>query len=304
MNKNITLVIMAAGMGSRFGGLKQIEAMGPKNEFIIDYSVYDALKAGFNKIIFIIKKENFEIFKETIGKRVEGKIDIEYVFQELDNLPKGYDFLKEREKPLGTAQAILCCKDYINCPFAIINADDFYGYDAYVKAAEFLNSVDNSSNNYGMIAYHVKNTITDNGAVKRGICKIKDGYLTDLIESKVEKIGNKIIAKPLSDNSEFIIEESQTVSMNMLLFTPTIFNFIENNFIDFLEDNKANLDKAEYLIPDLLQKLLRKKEVTTRVIETTGTWYGVTYKEDKIVVQDALKRLTDAGIYPLNLWGK
>lgn len=293
---------MAAGMGSRFGGLKQIEAMGPTGEFIIDYSVYDAILAGFTKIVFIIKKENFEVFKETIGKRVEGKIKVEYVFQELNNLPSGYQIPSNRQKPLGTAQAILCCKDIVKTPFAIINADDFYGRDAYFKASEYLQILDQNSTDYGMIAYHIKNTITDNGLVKRGICKVKNGYLTDLIESKTGWVDGKILAYPLNGDSPFEVEENQTVSMNMLLFTPTIFSFIETYFPLFLEENKDQLDTCEYLIPDLLEKLLKKKEATTKVIETTATWYGITYKEDKPIVQEALQKLTEECIYPINLW--
>ncbi len=302
MNKDITLIIMAAGMGSRFGGLKQIEKMGPNGEFIIDYSVYDAIKSGFTKIVFIIKKENYEVFKETIGKRVEDKIKVEYVFQELDNLPEGYTIPKEREKPLGTAQAILCCKDIVNTPFAIINADDFYGRDSFQKAATYLKTLDSESNSYAMIAYHIINTLTENGAVKRGVCNIENGYLTDLIESSVEKINDKIIAKPLDNSKEFEVEETQTVSMNMLLFTKTIFTFIEENFKDFLEENKDNIMKAEYLIPDLLQKLLKKGLVTAKVIETSSSWYGITYKEDISPVKEAIKKLIEEKEYPNNLW--
>lgn len=302
MSKDLTLVIMAAGMGNRFGGLKQIEAMGPNNEFIIDYSVYDAILAGFTKIVFIIKKENFEIFKETIGSRVEDKIKVEYVFQELNNLPKGYTIPEDREKPLGTAQAILCCNECVTTPFVIINADDFYGRDAYFKAAEYLKTLENDTNNYAMIAYHIKNTLTENGAVKRGVCIDKNNYLVDLIESNVERKQNKIIASPLNHDPSFEIEENQTVSMNMLLFTPTIFNFIEDNFSDFLEENKKDLIKAEYLIPDLVQKLLKQKKITMKIIETTSNWYGVTYKEDKETVQKALQKLTTEKIYPENLW--
>lgn len=302
MSKELTLVIMAAGMGNRFGGLKQIEAMGPNNEFIIDYSVYDAILAGFTKIVFIIKKENFEIFKETIGSRVEDKIKVEYVFQELNNLPKGYIIPEDREKPLGTAQAILCCKEYVTTPFAIINADDFYGRDAYFKAAKYLKIVENHANNYAMIAYHIKNTLTENGAVKRGVCIVEDNYLVDLIESNVEKKQNKIIASPLNHDPSFEIEENQTVSMNMLLFTPTIFKFIEDNFQEFLEENKENLMKAEYLIPDLVQKLLKQNKVTMEVIETTSSWYGVTYKKDKENVQKEIQKLITEKIYPKDLW--
>lgn len=303
MKKDLTLVIMAAGMGSRFGGLKQIESMGPNDEFIIDYSVYDAILAGFTKIIFIIKRENFDIFKETIGARVEGKIEVEYVFQELNNLPAGYSVPKEREKPLGTAHAILCCKDHVKTPFAIINADDFYGRDAYFKASEYLKTLDNNSTNYGLVGYHTKNTLTSYGSVKRGVCIIKDGYLTDIIESGVERKEGKIIATPLNNLAPFEIEEEQTVSMNMLLFTPTLFNFIEEEFIPFFEENKTNILTAEYLIPVLLDKLLREGKVTTKVIETTATWYGVTYKEDKEIVKEALLKLTNESVYPKKLWG-
>jgi len=303
MKKDLTLVIMAAGMGSRFGGLKQIEAMGPNDEFIIDYSVYDAILAGFNKIIFIIKKENYEIFKQTIGTRVEGKIAIEYVFQEENNLPEGCFVPKEREKPLGTAHAILCCKNHVHTPFAIINADDFYGRDAYFKASNFLESLDNTSTNYGMIGYHTKNTLTSYGSVKRGICLLENGYLTDLIESGVERKDNEIIATPVNEAHPFVIDENQTVSMNMLLFTPTIFNFIEENFKSFFLENQDNLLKAEYLIPILVQKLLKEEKITVKVIETTATWYGVTYKEDKNLVKEALLKLTEENIYPKKLWG-
>ncbi len=302
MKKELTLVIMAAGMGNRFGGLKQIETMGPNDEFIIDYSVYDAILAGFTKIVFIIKRENFEVFKETIGYRIEDKIKVEYVFQELNNLPTGYTIPKEREKPLGTAQAILCCKNNVNTPFAIINADDFYGRDAYFKASEYLKTIKNDSNNYAMIAYHIKNTLTENGAVKRGVCKVENNLLVDLIESNVERKNAKIIASPLNHDPSFEIEENQTVSMNMLLFTPTIFKFIEENFPTFLKDNQENLLKAEYLIPDLLQKLLKQNKVTTKVIETTSNWYGVTYKEDKEHVQRAIQESITEKIYPKNLW--
>ena len=303
MNKDIVLVIMAAGMGSRFGGLKQIEGVGPNNEFIIDYSIYDAIQAGFTKIVFIIKKEMYETFIDTIGKRVEGHIPVEYIFQEMSKLPEDCPILN-REKPLGTAQAIYCCKDKVKDPFAIINADDFYGRDAYIQAASYLRNIDIQSNNYAMIAYHIINTLTENGAVKRGVCNVKNGYLTDLIESSVIKENEKIIASPLNGAPPFTIQKEQSVSMNMLLFTPTIFTFIHNNFKDFFEENKEKMDKAEYLIPDLLQKLLKKKLVTTKVIETTSSWYGITYKEDLEIVKRAINNMTKKGIYPQDLWKK
>ena len=222
MNKDLTLLIMAAGMGSRFGGLKQIEPMGPNGEFLIDYSIYDAINAGFNKVVFIIKEENYDIFKETIGKRVEDKINTEYVFQDMNDLPEGYTKPEERVKPWGTAHAILCAKDNIHEPFVIINADDFYGKDAYKVASNFLKSV-KEGNNYCLVGYKVANTLTENGAVKRGICKLENGNLTELIESNVEKIDGKIIAKPLDGGEEFTVEDDTLVSMNLLLFTPNIF---------------------------------------------------------------------------------
>lgn len=302
MNKDITLIIMAAGMGSRFGGLKQIEKMGPNGEFIIDYSVYDAIKSGFTKIVFIIKKENYEIFKETIGKRVEGKIEVEYVFQELNNLPEGYTIPEERDKPLGTAQAILCCKNVVNTPFAIINADDFYGRDSFEKAATYLKKVDLGSNNYAMIAYHIENTITENGYVTRGVCNTKDSYLTNIEECKVEKVENKIIAKPLNNNESYELEGKTLVSMNMLLFSPTIFTYINNDFKYFLKNIEKDLLNSEYQIPTVLKNIIKRKDGTIEILETTENWYGVTYKEDIELVKEALNDLTKQKKYPSKLW--
>lgn len=303
MKKDITLVILAAGMGSRFGGLKQIEPMGPSDEFIIDYSVYDAIKAGFNKIVFLIKRENYDLFKETIGARVEPHIKVEYAFQELNNLPIGYELPSDRTKPLGTAHAVLCCKDVVNEPFAMINADDFYGRDAFIKAYDFLVNTDSSSNNYGMIGYMVSNTLTENGSVKRGVCEVDENdYLKSIIESKVERINNVIVAKPLDGRGEFNVDDKATVSMNFLLFTPSIFKHIEDRFPIFLEENKDNLLTSEYLIPDVLEKLIQENKVTTKVINTTASWYGVTYKEDTPSVRSAIKNLVDNGEYNYNLW--
>ena len=291
-NKDITLVILAAGMGSRFGGLKQIEPMGPNGEFIIDYSIYDALEAGFNKVVFLIKEENFDIFKETIGARVEPHIKVEYA-------------------PLGTAHAILCCKDVVNEPFMIINADDFYGKDAFMKGAEFLKNinVDETPHKYGMVGYLVKNTITENGNVKRGICNVEDGYLTKLTESSVGRIEDGTIkAKPLDETlEEFTVSEDDTVSMNMLLFDPSIFGYIDSKFKSFLEKNAEKLDKCEFLIPDVLFDSINEGFATCEVIPTTATWYGVTYKEDAPAVKESIKALVrtedkEEGDYPLHLW--
>lgn len=301
MNKDLTLLIMAAGMGSRFGGLKQIEPMGPNGEFLIDYSVYDAIKAGFNKIVFIIKEENYELFKETIGKRVEDKVKTKYVFQDMNDLPKGYTKPVEREKPWGTAHAILCAKDIIKEPFAIINADDFYGRDAYFVISEFLrnNKIDN---NYCLVGYKVINTLTENGAVKRGVCRLDGEYLTELIESNVINENGIIMATPLDGRNPFEITDDICVSMNMLGFTPSIFKYIEDNFPEFLEKNKDNILKCEYLIPDVLEKATLEGESTTKVLPTTAKWEGITYKEDKEKVVKSLKLLIDNGEYPNKLW--
>lgn len=303
MKKDITLVILAAGMGSRFGGLKQIEPMGPNGEFIIDYSVYDAIKAGFNKIVFLIKRENYDLFKETIEARVEPYIKTEYAFQELNNLPLGYTLPSDRVKPLGTAHAVLCCKEKVHENFAMINSDDFYGRDAFIKAYEYLSKVDESSSEYGMIGYKVANTLTENGSVKRGVCNVdNNGYLTNLTESKVERVNNEIIASPLDGSKAFTVKDDDTVSMNFLLFTPSIFNYIEEGFPEFFDNNKDNLLTAEYLIPDVLSNLIKNNKASTKVIPTSANWYGVTYKEDTPGVKKAIQNLVDNHEYNDNLW--
>ena len=305
MNNDITLVILAAGMGSRFGGLKQITPLGPNDEFIIDYSVYDAIKAGFTKIVFLIKEENYDIFKETIGARVEPHIKVEYCLQKMDNVPKYYDELKDRQKPLGTAHAILCCKDKVHEPFMIINADDFYGRDAFEKGAEFLKNLnDEKPYPYGMVGYLVKNTITENGSVKRGVCEVEDNRLVKITESSIEKDETgKITATPLDETlPAFEVNEDDTVSMNMLLFTPSIFEYINDHFEEFLDKNKDNLEKCEYLIPDVLFDSIETGYATVEVLKTTATWYGVTYKEDAEGVKEALKTMASLGEYPIHLW--
>lgn len=303
MKKDVTLVILAAGMGSRFGGLKQIEPMGPSDEFIIDYSVYDAIKAGFNKIVFIIKRENYELFKETIGKRVEPHIKVEYAFQELNNLPKGWDIPSGRMKPLGTAHAVLCAKNFVNEPFAMINSDDFYGRDAFIKAYEYLSNTDNDSSKYGMIGYMVANTLTENGSVKRGVCEVdSNNYLKSITESKIEKIGNEIVASPLDGSDSFTVNSDDTVSMNFLLFTPSIFGYIEEGFSKFFMDNKEDLLTSEYLIPDVVSNLIKNGRASMEVIRTTASWHGVTYREDTPDVKNSIKNLVENGEYKENLW--
>ena len=297
MNKDITLLILAAGMGSRFGGLKQVEPMGPNGEFIIDYSIYDAINSGFNKVVFLIKEENYELFKETIGSRVEPHINVEYCFQKNDNI--NIQIPESRVKPFGTAHAILCCKDKINDPFMIINADDFYGSDAFNKGAKFLK---NNSNDYGMVAYKVKNTITENGSVKRGVCEVENNKLLKIIESKVEKVNGEIIASPLNGTQPFKVDPNGTVSMNMLLFNPTIFPYIEKKLEEFIHDSNTNLETSEFLIPDVLLSAIEEEYKKAYVIDTDSTWYGVTYKEDSDLVKSALNTMHQNGTYPEHLW--
>lgn len=301
MNK--TLLILAAGMGSRFGGLKQLEPVGPSGEFIIDYSIYDAIRCGFNKIVFIIKKENYEIFRETIGKRIEDKIDVKYVFQELSNLPSGYSVPDNRIKPWGTAHAILCAKDVINEPFAIINADDFYGKDAYRVISEFMDKKhDGSKEEFGLVGYKVINTLTLNGTVKRGVCVLHDNHLVSLDESVIEKRDNDIYATSLVTNNEYKITNDTLVSMNMMSFTPNIFKYIEDNFKKFLDENKDNLDSCEYLIPSVLSKGIKEGYCNVSVSKTNSKWVGVTYKEDKKDVVEYIKNIVEEGEYNSNLW--
>lgn len=301
--KDLTLLILAGGMGSRFGGLKQVEPFGPNDEFIIDYSIYDAIASGFTKVVFLIKEENYDLFKETIGSRVEGKIPVEYAFQSLNDIPEGYTLPSDRTKPLGTAQAVYACRNVINEPFLIINADDFYGRDAFIKAANYLRETTSSDiEEYCMVGYQVKNTMTENGSVKRGYCKEENGFLTDVIESSIETKDGKIIASPLNGDTPFEINENDLVSMNMFGFNPTIFNYIKDKFPKFLDDNKDNLETCEFLIPDIVKESIDDNFARVKVLDTTSVWYGVTYKEDTPNVKESIKKLIDNNEYPNNLW--
>ncbi|MBQ7136930.1 MAG: nucleotidyltransferase [Bacilli bacterium] len=302
MDKNKTLVIMAAGMGSRFGGLKQIEPIGPNGEFIIDYSIYDAIKAGFNRVVFIIKEENFDIFKGTVGNRVSGHIKVDYVFQKIDNIPEGFTVPEGRVKPWGTSHAIMSCCGIVNEDFIVINSDDFYGRDAFVKASKFLEDRDKEKlNEYAIIGYNVAHTLTENGSVKRGVCEEENGYLTSIIESSIEKVDGKIIASPLDGRAPFEVEADSPVSMNCFAFTKDILDYMKENFAKFLNDNKDNLDKCEYLLPDSVFSKM-KEGTKVRVVPTTAKWFGVTYKEDKPTVVNAIRNMIDSGEYPENLW--
>ena len=300
----MTLVIMAAGMGSRFGGLKQIEPIDEYGNFIIDYSIYDAIKVGFTKVVFIIKKENYDIFRETVGKRVEKFIEVEYVFQEIDNLPDGYSVPEGRVKPWGTAHAILCCKDVVKENFAIINSDDFYGRDAFRVIAEFLAN-DNSDSEYceyAMAGYKAKNTLTENGSVKRGVCDVEGKYLTKLIESKIEYIDGILMAMPLEGGDMFPVFEEDTVSMNMFGFTPKLFDYLEDRFPAFLDNHKDDIDTCEYLIPTVVFEQIERNMSRVEVLKTDAVWQGITYKEDKPKVVSELKALVDNGEYTSGLW--
>lgn len=298
------LVILAAGMGSRFGGLKQIEPIDEDGHFIIDYSIYDAKLAGFDKVIFIIKEENLEIFKETVGKRVEKYIKVEYAFQRLEDIPKGVVLPKDRVKPLGTAQAILSAKNLVSDKFIIINSDDFYGRDAFMVAAKYLKSLKEGSKNiYGNIGYMAKNTITDNGSVKRGVLYFdSNNKLTELIESKIEKKDGSLYATPLDEpNNTKKIKDDTLVSMNMFAFTSDIMDYLEKGYKKFFDDNKNNLDTCEYLIPTVVSDLIKAGIVTCDILSTKAVWYGVTYKEDKEFVVNSIKALIDSKEYPKGL---
>ena len=288
-------------MGSRFGGLKQIEPVGPNGEFIIDYSIFDAVRAGFTKVVFVIKKENFDVFKETVGNRVSKHIKVEYAFQDMDDLPNGFVRPEGREKPWGTSHAILSAKDLINSNFAIINADDFYGRDAYYVMSKFLDeSFD--TNTYCVVGYKLGNTLSNNGSVKRGVCNEVDGYLTELIESKVERVDNGIMASPLDGSTPFSVNDDTLVSMNMLGFNTSIFDYIEENFPKYLEAHKDDILKCEYLIPDTVFDAMKKGFARVKLLSTTAKWQGITYREDKQLVVDEINSLIEAGDYPAKLW--
>lgn len=296
----MTLVIMAAGMGSRFGGLKQIEPVGPNGEIIIDYSIYDAILAGFTKVVFIIKEENYQLFKEVIGDKVSEKIEVAYVFQKNDNILELTGVNLERAKPFGTAHAILCAKDEVHENFAIINADDYYGRDAYLKMAEFLKN-NEYSNKYAMVGYRIENTITENGSVKRGICQVEDNSLKGIKECVVELVDSKYMATPLTGGDTFEIPNDQLVSMNMFGFTPALFDYLEARIKTFVDENKETLDTCEYLIPEVVREQIEAGRVDVSVLSTNAVWHGVTYKEDKELIVKAIKELVDNNVYPEKL---
>ncbi len=300
MKKELTLVILAAGMGSRFGGLKQVEPIGPNGEFLLDYSIYDAIQAGFTKVVFIIKEENYELFRETVGKRIEGKIPVQYAFQDLNNVPEGVIVPSERVKPWGTAHAVLSARKVVDSNFVMINSDDFYGRDAYLKIKEFFDN-SNDPDCYSMVAFRVFNTMTENGSVKRGVCESENGYLTNIIESSIEKVDDKIIATPLDGRESFEVEPNSLVSMNFFGFTKKMFEALEDGLVNFFETNKDNLLKSEYLIPDVVFSEIKNNR-KVKILESNAKWLGVTYKEDKDMVVKEIQKLIEKGEYPNDLW--
>lgn len=296
-----TLLILAAGMGSRFGGLKQVEPVGPNGETILEYSIFDAIRAGFGKVVFVIRESFAADFKARFESKLSGKIEVEYVYQETDKLPEGFQLPDGREKPWGTGHAVLMAKDCIKEPFAAINADDFYGAEAYQVMAEYLSKSANPGL-FSMVGYQLNNTLSEFGGVSRGICVTDDNdQLTKITEThKIRQEENKILCE--SENQETIeLKGNETVSMNFWGFDPSVFGRIESQFIDFLTDN-INQPKSEFYIPFVVFEMIQKAQATVDVLKADSPWFGVTYKDDKPFVIDQIKQLTKKGIYPEKLW--
>lgn len=290
MSFDATLVVLAAGMGSRFGGLKQIEPIGRGGQALLDFSVYDAKAAGFNKVVFIIKKAIEKDFKETVGKRIEKLIDVEYAYQEIDMLPEGFVCPADREKPWGTAHAIYCCRDIVKTPFAVINADDYYGKNAYKQIYDHLKK---QTEDYCMVGFRLANTLTENGTVSRGVCEIENGKLTAITER------TKILdCKFTEDGGETwtALPADTVVSMNMWGFNPDIFDYISEGLVDFLKES-INVPKSEYYLPLAVSKLIENNAKDVRVLVAEDKWYGVTYKEDKEAVVKAIGEMVENGEY-------
>ncbi|GLC78431.1 nucleotidyltransferase family protein [Lacrimispora brassicae] len=306
MNKKPVLVIMAAGMGSRYGGLKQIDPVDAYGNKIIDFSIYDAVYAGFEKVVFIIKKGIEKEFKENIGDRMAAHVQVEYVYQEVDMLPEGYEVPEGRGKPWGTAHAVLCCRDVVDGPFAVINADDYYGRSAFVSIYNQLNKVsDGERYQYTMVGYQLYNTLTENGHVARGVCSTDEaGKLVDIHErTRIEKHGAK--AEFTEDDGKTWTElgEDTIVSMNMWGFTNSVLKELEERFAAFLDrELPKNPVKCEYFLPFVVDELLKEGRAEVSVLKSVDRWYGVTYKEDKETVVSAIKGLKEAGLYPEKLW--
>ena len=298
------LLILAAGMGSRFGGLKQMEPMDEAGNFLLDYSVYDAKRAGFSSVVFVIKHSFEKEFKETIGKRVEKIIETHYAFQELDDLPEGFKVPEGREKPWGTAHAIYAARNLIHEDFIMINGDDFYGRDAYEVAYKYLASLPkNAKGMYANVAFKVSNTMTENGSVKRGVCFEDEHHnLTKLVESSIERNKEgKIIATPLENDGPFEVSEDQPVSMNLFCFNKDLMDQLGSRFPKWLKENGNEL-KSEFLIPTVVDELVHEGKASLKLLSTESVWFGVTYKEDKPGVVKALKELVQKGEYKEGLY--
>ena len=304
--KQTTLVIMAAGMGSRFGGgIKQLEPMGPNGEIIMDYSIYDAIEAGFNKVVFVTRKDLLETFKEVIGNRIEKVIPVEYAFQEIEDVPEGFEVPAERTKPWGTGQAILACKGIVTDPFLVINADDYYGKTAFKLIHDYLVSDHKSDKKYDfcMAGFILGNTLSDNGAVTRGICVVDENeHLIGVNEtSGIVKTADGAACDDANGN-QVACDPKSHVSMNMWGFTPDFLDELESGFKEFLSNIKEGDIKAEYLLPTIVDQLIKSNQANVSVLETKDKWFGVTYKEDKPVVVQSIKKLIEEGKYPEKLY--
>jgi len=297
-----TLLILAAGMASRYGSMKQTEGFGPNGETIMDYSIYDAIKAGFGKVVFIIRKEFAQDFEEDFNEKLKGKIDVEYVYQAMDSFVDPSDIPAGRTKPWGTGHAVLVAEDAINEPFAVINADDFYGREAFQKAADFL-TTQCDEDTYAIIGYKLKNTLSEHGTVSRGVCTVdENGNLVNINErTKISRKNGKVIYEDESGN-DVEVPESSNVSMNFWCFHPAVFGLIRELFKDFPRNNKDNI-KAEFFIPIIADHFIQHKKGEIKMISTGSQWFGVTYKEDAPSVKESLDRLVDDKVYPENLWG-
>lgn len=292
--KDITLLVMAAGMGSRYGGLKQLESIGPNEETIIDYSIFDAIRAGFTKVVFIIRKDFELVFKEKISNKFSGKIKVEYAFQDMNFLPEGYSCPNNREKPWGTAHAILSAQDLIHEPFIVINGDDFYGMNTFKVVADYYN---NGSDGFSMVSFQLGNTLSSNGSVSRGICTVVNNKL----ETVVETHGLKRIDSQIIGDSQIVADSRDPVSMNVWGFTPRLFNYLNVMFVDFLEREGSQL-KSEYLIPTVVNNLIQSKEEDVFVLNSDEAWFGVTYQEDRDFVMNEILKLIENGRYPHKLF--
>ncbi|NLK75583.1 MAG: nucleotidyltransferase [Clostridiales bacterium] len=297
-----TLVIMAAGMGSRFGGIKQLEPVGPSGEIIMDYSIYDAVNAGFNKVVFITRRDLEKDFKNIIGNRIEKHVKVEYVFQELDALPEGFKKPEGRTKPWGTGQAVLCCKDVVREPFAVINADDYYGKEAFIKIYQFLNDNSKKDSQYCMAGFILGNTLSDNGTVTRGICKVEDGILREIVETTGIKMDIDTAVAKDDRGNDITLDPASVVSMNMWGFKPSLFEELEVGFNDFLSNIGEEELKKEYLLPEVVGNMIANNRAEVTVLSTSDRWFGVTYKEDKPVVVESFRNLVDQGEYPVKLF--